>query len=77
MLKAKKLIPVGCEGMSAPTYYNYSGRNQDILKRPCVLLFGYETIQTVNPNKLEFPEKSHAGERKGWEPSAGQRVMFS
>lgn len=69
MPKDKKFIPVGCE-MFAPTYNNYAGRNGEFQS---TLPFGYRTIQRADPSKLEFPEKSHAGDKKGWEPSAGQR----
>ena len=38
----------------------------------CAPPFGYQTTETMDPKKLEFPQESHAGKRKRLEPGARQ-----
>lgn len=37
---------------------NCAGRNKDTLKGPCTLPFGYPTIDTIIPKKLQFSRES-------------------
>lgn len=46
------------------------GRRKDILGPHRALPFGYQTIETVDPRKLEFPQESHAGGRERLIPTS-------
>lgn len=51
-------------------HYNHPGGNEVILKRPCTLPFNYQTIETMNSKRLEFPHESHTARSvvsaEGW-----------
>lgn len=48
----------------------------DILKKHCVLPSGPRTIETMGPNKLEFPQNLMLGEEKSLEPGPARGKKF-
>lgn len=52
-----------CEGIYL-WGYNWPGKNEDILKRHISLDLLYQTIETLDFPKWEFPQESRAGRRR-------------
>lgn len=51
------------------------GRKKDILGPHRALPFGYQTIEIVDPKKLEFPQESRAGGRERLIPTSQKRNL--
>lgn len=63
-----------CEDVSIITKCAGFGRNED--KEPPATLFGYQTIEKINPKELEFPRSIILGEGKCWAPMQLKVSLF-